>query len=471
MEVTDERISDCVRVQLGIWSKDESGVWRFKEAQEGTGKSIRFREGDGVDAAKGKVMEAWNIDRTSEKVELTYEMPEWMDIDGQVKPVPIHIVTDDNMDMFLAMRVNIHEMKLYVVQMPLHMTLEIDGFEVVPIMDEFAFAEVMSKKDVENEMKRRADKEAIDDIICTQLPGEHVGDSGDGLLGWVGHSYGAGGFATLSAAMRHYREAAAAARRDRSPQSVLEPESSSSTEPETRVTRLTRDFFSDFERAADPSGEETEDAEPLNQLFPTNAEPAPTVGNSEYCGNTSADPPIEGSVAGMLRLLSLPEQTFARDAAPVLDDANPDEDGGDRTRTILLDVDYEGDELFIGRVFKSRDDCRVKIAVHAINRKFSFRNDRTTNDIVLVRCLYDACPWRVYCIRLESSEYFEIRTAVLDHICPVEVRSQYQRQATTSVISEILKSKYGGGGVGPTPIALRRALLEEYSVNVSYWKA
>lgn len=134
-------------------------------------------------------------------------------------------------------------------------------------------------------------------------------------------------------------------------------------------------------------------------------------------------------------------------------------------------MDYEGDELFIGRVFKSRDDCRVKIAVHAINRKFSFRNDRTTNDIVLVRCLDNACPWRVYCIRLESSEYFEIRTAVLEHVCPVEVRSQYQRQATTSVISEILKSKYGGGGVGPTPIAIRRALLDEYSVNVSYWKA
>lgn len=248
MEVTNERISDCVRVQLGVWSKDERGVWRFKETQEGTGKSIRFREGDGVDAAKAKVMEAWNIDRTSEKVELTYEMPEWMDVDGQVKPVPIHIVSDDNMDMFLAMRVDIHEMKLYVVPMPLHMTLEIDGFEVVPIMDEFAFAEVMSKEDVEKEMQRRAGKAAIDDIMSTQLPSEHVGDSGDGLLGWVGHSYGSRGFATLSAAMRHYREAAAAAGRDRSPQSVLEPESSSSTEHNTRVTRLTRDLFSDFER-------------------------------------------------------------------------------------------------------------------------------------------------------------------------------------------------------------------------------
>lgn len=138
---------------------------------------------------------------------------------------------------------------------------------------------------------------------------------------------------------------------------------------------------------------------------------------------------------------------------------------------MVLDVDYEGDELFIGRVFKNRDDCRVKIAVHAINRKFSFKNERTTNDVFIVRCVSDACPWRVYCVRLDETDYFEVRTAMLEHTCPMEVRSQYQRQATTSVISQIMKSKYTGAGMGPTPIGIRQALMDEYSVNVSYWKA
>lgn len=134
-------------------------------------------------------------------------------------------------------------------------------------------------------------------------------------------------------------------------------------------------------------------------------------------------------------------------------------------------MDYEGDELFVGRVFKNRDDCKVKIAVHAINRRFSYRNDRTTNDVVIVRCVSDACPWRVYCVRLEDTEYFELRTAMLEHNCPVEVRSQYQRQATTSVIAQIMKAKYAGAGQGPNPIGIQRALMDEYSVNVSYWKA
>lgn len=145
--------------------------------------------------------------------------------------------------------------------------------------------------------------------------------------------------------------------------------------------------------------------------------------------------------------------------------------GGDRTRMVVLDGDYEGDELFIGRVFKNRDDCRVKIAIHAINRRFSFRNDRTTNDVVIVRCVSDACRWRVYVVRLDDTDYFQIRTAELEHTCPIEARNMFQRQATTSVISEIMRSRYSGVGVGPSPIALRQALRDEHSVNVSYWKA
>lgn len=40
--------------------------------------------------------------------------------------------------------------------------------------------------------------------------------------------------------------------------------------------------------------------------------------------NDNNDPPVGGNVAGMIRLLNLSEHTFARDAAPVLNDANPD---------------------------------------------------------------------------------------------------------------------------------------------------
>ncbi|XP_022561171.1 uncharacterized protein LOC106350691 [Brassica napus] len=253
MEVTDERISDLVRTYIGRWMKDPTDLWRFTGWEDCLGKYIRFREGDGVDAAKTKVMTAFDIDPDSEKVELTYEMPEWMDVDGSVKPVPIHIVTDDDMDMFLAMRVDIHEMKLYVVRMALNMTLEIDGFKVVTTMDDHSFAEVMSKEELIKEQGRRDAKEAIDNIIFTQLPRGHVAESSNTPVGWIGHTYQAEGFPSLSAAMRHFRSVNEAIRERGSPQSVLNlDDSSDDAESDSNDITLTRDLFKEFEKATTP---------------------------------------------------------------------------------------------------------------------------------------------------------------------------------------------------------------------------
>ncbi|KAG7585573.1 hypothetical protein ISN45_Aa02g009250 [Arabidopsis thaliana x Arabidopsis arenosa] len=55
-------------------------------------------------------------------------------------------------------------------------------------------------------------------------------------------------------------------------------------------------------------------------------------------------PVFSGKLAHFLltRQMQILLQTFARDATPVVDDTYLE--GGDRTRLVLLDVDYEGDE-------------------------------------------------------------------------------------------------------------------------------
>ncbi|CAL9248375.1 unnamed protein product, partial [Arabidopsis halleri] len=107
----------------------------------------------------------------------------------------------------------------------------------------------------------------------------------------------------------------------------------------------------------------------------TGSTPAPATENAtqddafgDAVSETSNRPPASNPNEGLFRYLNLPDATFARDAAPVIDDTDPD--GGDRTR-MVLDVDYEGDEVFVGRVFKNRDDCRVKIAIHAFNQRYA----------------------------------------------------------------------------------------------------
>jgi len=36
----------------------------------------------------------------------------------------------------------------------------------------------------------------------------------------------------------------------------------------------------------------------------------------------------------------------------------------------FFDVKYEGDKLYVGRVYKLKTDCKIKIAIHTINHKF-----------------------------------------------------------------------------------------------------
>lgn len=137
----------------------------------------------------------------------------------------------------------------------------------------------------------------------------------------------------------------------------------------------------------------------------------------------------------------------------------------------LEDVRYEGDGIFVGRVFKSKSDCKIKIAIYAINRKFHFRTRRSTPKFMVLVCVAEECPWRVYAVKLDGSGNFQIRQATLKHCCTVDARRNYHRLATTQVIGELMQSRYVGIKKGPTPDGIRKMLLDEYHVNVSYWKA
>lgn len=125
------------------------------------------------------------------------------------------------------------------------------------------------------------------------------------------------------------------------------------------------------------------------------------------------------------------------------------------------DVVYEGDELFVGRVFKNKQDCNVKLAVHAINRRFHFLRDRSCKKLLTLTCVSGTCPWRVYIVKLEDCENYQIRSANLTHTCTVEEMNNYHKQATTRVIASLMSRA----------VDLQRMLLSDHSVRISYWKA
>lgn len=72
---------------------------------------------------------------------------------------------------------------------------------------------------------------------------------------------------------------------------------------------------------------------------------------------------------------------------------------------------------------------------------------------------------------LDATGNFQVRQASLTHTCTVDERRNFHKLATTQVIGEILQSRFVGIKKGPTTAVIRKILLDEFHVNVSYWKA
>jgi len=105
-------------------------------------------------------------------------------------------------------------------------------------------------------------------------------------------------------------------------------------------------------------------------------------------------------------------------------------------------LDYEGDVIFMGRLFKNKDDCCTKLAIHAIRRKFHFIrairrkfhfiHAKSCPTMVIAVCVGNTCPWRVYATKLVDSDRFEVRTTILQHTSSVDARGNLYKQASTS---------------------------------------
>ncbi|WZZ08055.1 hypothetical protein YC2023_093976 [Brassica napus] len=135
-----------------------------------------------------------------------------------------------------------------------------------------------------------------------------------------------------------------------------------------------------------------------------------------------------------------------------------------------MDVDEGDGNIEVGKVFGSKSDCQIALAIYAIKKQFKFTQTRTKLDSFVVECPDSKCDWRVTAHEIRGCGYYEIRKAQLDHSCPIEFRSGYKSKATSRIIASVYKAKFGDPGKAPIARDLQRLVLEELRVNASYMK-
>lgn len=196
-------------------------------------------------------------------------------------------------------------------------------------------------------------------------------------------------------------------------------------------------------------------------------------GNATYAQDSSQerggfDNPNESApVKEKRRLEDVDDEEF--DIPPLFDDIDYD-------REEIPDLDVNDDEkgIYKGKVYASKEDCQISLAIHAIKNQFHFKQTTTKRYSFVLTCPFESCDWRIMAHEMKNNGYYEIRKADLIHTCPVESRNQYPKKATSKVIAAVYKAKFSVAGKGVVPLDLQQMLLEDLRVSASYvkcWRA
>ncbi|KAL0723234.1 hypothetical protein Bca4012_037833 [Brassica carinata] len=99
-----------------------------------------------------------------------------------------------------------------------------------------------------------------------------------------------------------------------------------------------------------------------------------------------------------------------------------------------LDIDFikEDSDIYVGRTFKDKAECKLTLAIYAIAKVCTFKL-RHCKHRITVKCYDKECNWRVLTVQLGDSPTYLVKKAILNHVCQSDVRGKYKKHAIASV--------------------------------------
>ncbi|KAL0815523.1 hypothetical protein Bca101_071967 [Brassica carinata] len=108
-----------------------------------------------------------------------------------------------------------------------------------------------------------------------------------------------------------------------------------------------------------------------------------------------------------------------------------------------LDIDFskEDSDIYVGRAFKHKAECKLTLAIYAIAKVCTFKL-RHCKRRLTAKCYEKECKWRVVSVQLGDSPTYLVKKAILNHLCIADVRRKYKKHGTAKVLAALLRSKY-----------------------------
>ncbi|XP_073152712.1 uncharacterized protein [Henckelia pumila] len=126
-----------------------------------------------------------------------------------------------------------------------------------------------------------------------------------------------------------------------------------------------------------------------------------------------------------------------------------------------------GSTLAVGQEFETKEEVKNELIKIAISACFEIHVLKSTKILYEVRCVTNACTWRVRAGKMNDSTRFRIKTYCNTHTCDLGDRRRRHRQASSAVVA--LLENYKGKYTTPTP-KLIMTMMQNKGLGVSYYK-
>lgn len=108
--------------------------------------------------------------------------------------------------------------------------------------------------------------------------------------------------------------------------------------------------------------------------------------------------------ASLRKGISLVEVYGYEDIGPIYNDID-----SESVRMCEMDLTYEDDSIYPGRMFESKEHFKITLAIHAVKKMFSFNYHRHEKFYTVAKCVDPRCEWRVTAGSIGNSESYGVK--------------------------------------------------------------
>ncbi|KAK3229253.1 hypothetical protein Dsin_001134 [Dipteronia sinensis] len=107
-------------------------------------------------------------------------------------------------------------------------------------------------------------------------------------------------------------------------------------------------------------------------------------------------------------------------------------------RSITLVAEEPTSMIYKVQFFSTKKDLKILVGLFAMRRNLEWKVKRFNKTTLHLVCLIDNCTWKLRAVRKDEGTYFQVRSFVNEHSCPLEEIHYRHRQASAVIIGEMV---------------------------------